>query len=176
MNCSACRTRIGVLAEGELSARDARLVEKHLEGCAGCRAFADKLTAVEHSLVRLAPIEPRADFTIAVMANIAAMPVPARQPARLWWLVVADIALWLALGALTAIGAIRWKTLAAGAGAFAAKVGIAVGTLYDVAQDFHVTGVVWAGVGIEILFLVIFVAAGRRYLARVRSALTGVLS
>ena len=176
MNCSACKARLGLLADGELPSRDARLVEKHLASCAECRAFADRLTTVESSLLRLAPIEPRADFTIAVMAGIAAMPVPARQPARLWWLLVADVALWLALGALTALGAIRWKTLAAGAGAFAAKIGITVGTLYDVAQDFHVTGVVWAGIGIEILFLGIFVAAGRRYLARLRSTVTGALS
>ncbi len=176
MNCSACRSRIDLLAGGDLSARDARLVRQHLDSCAGCRAFSDQLAKVEASLVRLAPIEPRADFTIAVMAGIAAMPVPARQPARLWWLVFADVALWLALGALTAFGAIRWKALAAGAGAFAAKAGIAVGVLYDVAAHFHITTVVGVGVGIEILFLAIFVAAGRRYLARMRSTLSGVLS
>jgi anti-sigma factor RsiW len=176
VNCSACKPRIGLLKDGELPARDARLVEQHLHSCADCRSFADRLATVESSLVRLAPIEPRVDFTLAVMAGIAAMPVPARQPARLWWLVIADVALWIAIGALTALGAIRWKTIAAGAGAFAAKAGIAAGTLYDVAQHFHITTVVALGFGIEFVFLALFIAAGRKYLSRVRATLTGVLS
>ena len=98
MNCSACKARIGALRDGELPARDARLVESHLSSCASCRTFADRLDAVEASLVRLTRIEPRQDFTIAVMAGIAAMPVPERQPTRLWWLVIADVALWIAIG------------------------------------------------------------------------------
>jgi len=176
VNCSACRSRVGLLGDGELSAGDARLVELHIASCADCRAFADRLKTVETSLVRLAQIEPRADFTLAVMAGIAAMPVPERQPARIWWLLVADVALWIAIGALTAFGAIRWKTLAAGAGAFAAKSGVALSTLYDVGQHFHITTVVALGVGIEVVFLAVFVAAGRKYLSRVRATLSGVLS
>jgi anti-sigma factor RsiW len=176
VNCSACKSRIGLLVDGELSARDARLVEQHIVTCLECHAFADRLKAVESSLVRLAQIEPRTDFTLAVMAGIAAMPVPERQPARIWWLLVADVALWVAIGALTAFGAIRWKALAAGAGTFAAKSGIALSTFYDVAQHFHITTVVALGVGLEVVFLAVFVAAGRKYLSRVRATLAGVLS
>jgi anti-sigma factor RsiW len=176
VNCSACKSRIGLLQDGELSPRDARLVEAHILSCAECRIFADRLTAVESSLVRLAPIDPRADFTLAVMAGIAAMPVPARQTARLWWLVAADVALWIALGALTAFGAIRWKIVAAGAGTFAAKAGIALGTFYDVAQHFHVNTVLALGVGIEVAFLAVFFFAARKYLPRLRATLSGVLS
>lgn len=176
MNCSACRSRIGLLQDGELSARDRALVEQHMKTCADCRAFSHRLAIVESSLVRLAPIEPRMDFTLAVMAKIAAMPVPERQPARLWWLVVADVALWVAIGALTAFGAIRWKILAAGAGAFAAKAGVVLSTLFEVAQDFHITTVVAVGVGVEILFLALIIVAGRKYLSRIRAAFTGVLS
>lgn len=176
MNCSACRSRIGLLHDGELSARDARLVEQHVATCLECHAFVERLKTVESSLIRLVPIEPRADFTIAVMAGVAAMPVPERQPARIWWLLVADVALWVAIGALTALGAIRWKTLAAGAGAFAAKSGVAIGTFYDIAQQFHIATVVALGVGIEVVFLALIVAAGRKYLSRVRATLAGVLS
>jgi predicted anti-sigma-YlaC factor YlaD len=176
VNCSACKSRIGLLQDGELSPRDARLVGAHVQSCAECRIFADRLTAVESSLIRLEHIEPRADFTLAVMASIAAMPVPARQTARLWWLVIADVALWIAIGALTAFGAIRWKVIAAGAGAFAAKAGIALGTFYDVAQHFHINDVLALGVGIEIVFLVVFFFAARKYLPRVRATLSGVLS
>jgi len=176
VNCSACRSRIGLLGDGELSARDARLVEQHIATCVECRLFGDRLKTVESSLVRLVQIEPRTDFTLAVMAGIAAMPVPQRQPARIWWLLFADVILWVAIGALTAFGAIRWKTLAAGAGAFVAKSGIALTTFYGVAQDFHMTTVVALGVGIEVVFLAVFIAAGRKYLSRVRAKLAGVLS
>lgn len=176
MNCSACRSRIGLLVDGELSARDARLVEQHIATCIECHAFADRLKTVESSLIRLVPIEPRADFTLAVMAGVAAMPVHERQPARIWWLLVADVLLWVAIGALTAFGAIRWKMLAAGAGAFAAKSGIVLSTFYDVGQQFHITTVVALGVGVEVVFLALFVTAGRKYLSRVRATLAGVLS
>jgi len=176
VNCSACKARIGALRDGELPARDSRLVESHLAGCASCRAFAERLDVVEASLVRLTRIEPRQDFTIAVMAGIAAMPVPERQPTRLWWLVIADVALWIAIGALTAFGAIRWKAIAAGAAAFSAKLGVAATTLYGVAIDFHAVPIVALGVAIEIAFLAVMVVAGRKYLSRVRATLSGVLS
>ena len=176
MNCSACKSRIGQLQDGELSARDASLVEKHIASCAECQAFRSMLAGVESSLINLAQIEPRADFTLAVMAGIAAIPVHERQPGRLWWLVVADVLLWVTIGALSAFGAIRWKTIAAGAGAFAGKAGVTAGTLYDVAQHFHITTVVGLGVGIEMVFLVLLAVAGRKYLSRVRAALAGVLS
>ena len=176
MNCSACKSRIGALHDGDLPARDAALVEQHLASCSECSAFAARLTALDATLVRLAPIEPRADFTLAVMASIAAMPVHQRQPARLWMLVIADIALWLAIGALTAFGLIRWKAAAAGAGAFAAKAGVAFTALFDVAQHFHVETIAALGVGIEIAVLVTLATVGRKYLPRVRATLSGVLS
>ena len=176
MNCSACRTRIGALNDGDLPARDATLVEQHLASCAACSAFAARLTALDAALVRLAPIEPRADFTLAVMAGISATPAPQRQPARLWLLVIADIALWLAIGALTAFGLIRWKAAVAGAGAFAAKAGVTVAAFFDVAQHFHIETIAVLGVGLEIAFLVILATAGRKYLPRVRATLSGVLS
>jgi anti-sigma factor RsiW len=176
VNCSACRARIGALRDGDLSPRDARLVEVHLTGCADCQEFAERLTAIDASLARLTHIEPREDFTLAIMAGIAAMPVPERRPTRLWWLVVADIALWIAIGALTAFGAIRWKALVAGTAAFAAKAGVAATALYGVALDFHAVPIVAVGVGIEIVFLAVVIAAGRKHLSRVRATLSGVLS
>ena len=69
MNCSACKSRIGLLQERELSTSDARLVEQHLASCDECRAFADRLSTVEHSLVRLAQIEPRTDFTLGLTCS-----------------------------------------------------------------------------------------------------------
>jgi len=176
VNCSACRSRLGQRRDDELSARDSALVDAHLASCADCRSFAGRLAKIESTLVRLAPIEPSGDFTLAVMAKIAAMPAPARRPARFWWLLVADIALWAAIGALTALGAIRWKAIAGGVAAFAANSYVASGTLYDVAKDLHVTNVLALGVGVELAVLALVAAFGRRLLPRFRAALAGVLS
>ena len=176
MNCSACEARLGALLEGDLSPRDAALIGAHLAACASCRAEADRLRAVESSLIRLVGIEPRPDFALAVMAKIAAMPVPARQPARLWWLVAADIVLWAAVGALTALGVINWRSVVVAGGTFAAKLGIASSALYDVAQHLHLTLIVALGVGLEIAFLALFFVAGRKYLSRIRATMSGVLS
>jgi anti-sigma factor RsiW len=176
MNCSACSSRLGQRQDGELSARDAALIDAHLVTCARCRSLAGRMAAVESSLIRLAPIEAREDFTLAVMAKIAAMPAHEMRPARFWWLLLADIVLWAAVGALTALGAIRWKLVAAGAGSFAAKLGVALSTIYDVARDFHITTYLALGVGVEIAFIALFAAAGRKYLSRVRATLVGVLS
>ena len=86
------------------------------------------------------------------------------------------VLLWATLGALTALGAIRWKTVAAGAGSFAAKAGVALGTFYDVARDTHVTDFLILGVGVELAVIALIAVAGRKYLSRVRATLAGVLS
>ena len=176
MNCSACRSRLGQRQDGELSPRDAALVDAHVASCARCSAYAAALSSVESTLVRLAPIEPSADFTLAVMAKIAAMPAPARRPARFWWLLAADIMLWAAIGALTALGAIRWKSLAGGATAFAAKALVASSTLYDVAKDLHLTTLLGLGVGVELAVIAVAAVFARKYLPRIRATLAGVLS
>jgi anti-sigma factor RsiW len=176
VNCSACSARLGAYQDGDLSAREMGILDAHLATCSACRAQLAQLRAVESSLVRLVAIEPQGDFTLALMAKIAAMPVPERRPVRLWWFVAADVLIWAAIGALTAFGAIRWKSLAGAAAAFAAKLGVALGTFYDVGQHFHITTVVALGVLLEVVFLALFAAAGRKYLSRVRATLSGVLS
>lgn len=153
-----------------------KILDAHLASCSACRTQLERLRAVESSLVRLVAIEPQGDFTLALMAKIAAMPVPARRPVRIWWLVAADVLIWATIGALSAFGAIRWKSLAGAAAAFAAKAGVALGTFYDVGQHFHITTVVALGVLLEAAFLALFAAAGRKYLSRVRAAVSGVLS
>jgi anti-sigma factor RsiW len=176
VNCSACKGRLGAYLDGDLSRRDAALIDAHLAKCAECRSEKDRLQAVESSLIRLVGIDPHPDFTLAVMVRIAAIPVPARQQVRLWWLVAADILLWAAIGALTAFGAIKWRSIAVAAGTLTAKLGIASSALYDVAQHLHLTLVIALGVGVEIAFLALFFVAGRKYLSRIRATMSGVLS
>jgi len=176
VNCSACEALIGSYRDGELTSREAALVKAHLASCAACRAVAARYDAVEATLVRLVDIEPRADFTIGVMAKIATLPAHARKPMRLWWIVAADVAVWLALGALTALGAIRWQSLVGGAGALGEKLLVGFGALYDLGQHYHVTSLLALGVGIEIAVIVLLVAVGRRFLPGMRAALAGVLS
>jgi anti-sigma factor RsiW len=176
VKCSACKERLSAYQDGDLAPREAALVAAHLASCAECSAFSQRLADAESSLIRLAPIEPAPDFTLAVMAKIAAMPLPARRPARIWWLLAADIVIWLAIGAFTALGAIRWKVIAAAAVSFAAKVGVAGTALFDVAQHLHIASIAVLGVGLEVAFIVLLIVAGRKYLSRIRGNLSGVLS
>lgn len=176
MNCSACSSRIGAYRDGDLAPRDAALVVAHLASCAACRAYEARYAALETSLARLVAIEPRADFTLGVMAKIAAMPAPAKATSRLWLLVAADALVWVAIGALTALGAIRWKSIAGAAGAMAGKLVVTSGTLFDLAQHFHLTTLLALGALVELAFLALITAAAVRYLPRIRAALAGVTS
>src|SRR5579872_6808854 len=101
------------------------------------------MMVVEHRLARMPELEPRADFTHLVMAAVARMPAPAPRRSRMMWLGVYDLLAWAVAIMLTATGVLRWKTLAA------------------------------AGGLVEGAVLLLFLYAGRHYLARVQSAIFG---
>lgn len=55
--CSRVRSQVSLALDGELSQLEQAMVQRHLEGCAACRAFHDELTAVT-SAIRHAPLVP----------------------------------------------------------------------------------------------------------------------
>lgn len=174
MKCSACRGRLPAYQDGVLSAGAAADLEAHLASCLGCRTFSEEMMVVEHRLARLTEIEPRVDFTQAVMARIAALPAPARRGLRMWWLGAYDLLAWTLLVALAATGMFRWKTLVAEGGVLFGKTALAADALYRVADHFHLTTLALVGGLVEGAVLALFLYAGRRYLAGMRSALFGV--
>jgi len=86
-----------------------QLIESHLNGCPSCRALAQDLHAVEIRLEGLRGIEPRPDFTLGVMAAVAALPVPKPARLRVGWLLAYVAAAWALLIALTAARVIDWQ-------------------------------------------------------------------
>ncbi len=57
--CERVRSQFCLLLDGELSQLERRMVARHLEDCAGCRAFGETATAFTREL-REAPLELRA--------------------------------------------------------------------------------------------------------------------
>lgn len=173
MKCSACRDLLSAYAEGTLSHGAAAHVQAHLDGCVGCRTFAEEMMVVEHRLARMSQLEPRADFTHLVMAAVARMPAPAPRRSRMMWLGVYDLLAWAMAIMLTATGVLRWKTLAADGGLLLGKFAVSADGLYRVADHFHLTTFALAGGLVEGAALLLFLYAGRHYLARVQSAIFG---
>ncbi len=56
MDCPIARENLSALIDGELSLADRQAVERHLAGCAGCRAERDSLVAVSEA-VRALPLK-----------------------------------------------------------------------------------------------------------------------
>jgi anti-sigma factor RsiW len=173
VKCSACRERLPAYQDGVLSAGAAADLEAHLASCVGCRTFSEEMMVVERRLARLREIEPRAGFTQAVMAKIAALPAPAGRGVRIWWLGVYDAFAWVVLAALAATGFLRWKTIVAGGGVFLGKLALSGSALYRVADHFHLTTLALVGGVVEGAVLLFLLYAGRHYLAGMRAAIPG---
>jgi predicted anti-sigma-YlaC factor YlaD len=66
--CERFRESVSLGLDGMLSRFERTLLERHLRSCAGCRAFADELTAYTTRL-RLAPLEPAPSFAAELPAR-----------------------------------------------------------------------------------------------------------
>jgi hypothetical protein len=80
---SPCRRAEALLCDhvdGTLEELDARLVQGHLDHCAGCRDLAATLAGMQPTLAEMAEIEPAEDFVEGVLA--ATLPWPARLRRR----------------------------------------------------------------------------------------------
>ena len=173
MKCTACRARLEAYYDGELSRGDALLMAGHLAQCAACSAHSRTLVDIENKLRRVGAWEPAPDFTIAVMAKIAALPAPHARRTRAWWLVTYVLAAWAALGSAIALHAIGWQTVVADFGVFVGKLGVAGHTLYRLADHYHLTTVAALGATAEVIMLAAIAIVGRKYLSRIGATLLG---
>jgi anti-sigma factor RsiW len=164
VKCSACEARLPAYLDNDCSPREAEAVAQHLASCAACRAQTERLRAVESQLARMRGIEPHADFTLAVMARVAAMPAPAKQGVRPWLLLVYVPAAWAALFALFATRVLSWQGVTTGSSVFAGKLGVAGQALYHVGQHFNVASMVTSGAALEIALLALAIAVARIYI------------
>lgn len=100
MRCDQSRDLLSARLDGEATADEVAVLDRHLASCTDCATFADSLAGVDR-LTRLIPAEPVPDLTAAVMAASApARRDPRREAARWSLAIVALTELFLALPSL----------------------------------------------------------------------------
>jgi anti-sigma factor RsiW len=78
MNCADLNEALVDLVDGRLDGAEQRSVERHLEGCANCRALVDDLRSIRAAAFMLDRREPKAETFAKVAAAIAAEPAAGR--------------------------------------------------------------------------------------------------
>jgi anti-sigma factor RsiW len=79
MNCVALQEALVDLVDGRLDGAAQRTVERHLEGCANCRALVEDLRSIRAAALMLDRREPKAETWQKLQAAIAAEPEPRRS-------------------------------------------------------------------------------------------------
>src|SRR5215216_5741263 len=74
MHCSDLSEALVDLVDGRLDGPERRDVERHLEGCANCRALVEDLRSLRAAAFMLDRREPKAETWTRVQAAIAAEP------------------------------------------------------------------------------------------------------
>ena len=75
MNCADVNEALVDLVDGRLDGAGQRTVERHLEGCANCRALVEDLRSIRAAAFMLDRHEPKAETWSKVKAAVAAEPV-----------------------------------------------------------------------------------------------------
>ena len=91
MRCDQSRDLLSARLDGEATADELTVLDRHLASCVACSDFADALVGLDRTS-RLIPAEPVPDLTAVVMAaNAPAMRDPQREAAR-WSLALVALA------------------------------------------------------------------------------------
>lgn len=91
MRCDQSRDLLSARLDGEATADELAVLDRHLARCGACTDFAEALVGLDRS-TRLIPAEPVPDLTAAVMAaNPPALRDPQREAAR-WSLALVAVA------------------------------------------------------------------------------------
>jgi len=101
MNCNAYRKQISMLLDGALDETDAATLKGHMEGCADCRIFHDRILNLDRSLRADTTSFVSPDLAEQIKANLAARRLRrgAREFLLAWrWAPALALVLVLALG------------------------------------------------------------------------------
>jgi predicted anti-sigma-YlaC factor YlaD len=100
MRCDQSRDLLSARLDGEATADELAVLDRHLASCADCSTFASSLAGLDR-VTRLIPAEPVPDLVGAVMAAHPALARDPQREAARWSLVVVALAqLVIALPAL----------------------------------------------------------------------------
>lgn len=84
MKCEEVLSCLGAYLDNELSAKEKTALEKHLIGCPACRREWTELSCLFNELRATEQLEPPADFTAKVMANLPPLPETAANKSVIW--------------------------------------------------------------------------------------------
>jgi hypothetical protein len=104
VTCSWCEERFERFLDGAVTGAERERLLTHVDSCAACRGLLDELRVVDGLLIEPRGIELPADFTVATMAEVHALPEPVvTRPPVLAWLVSFIVAAWSLIGAASLI-------------------------------------------------------------------------
>ena len=76
MRCSSSEHRLDAYVGGTLGPRDRARVTAHVVGCAHCTSLLEELRVIDALLLQPRTLEPAANFTFKVMAEVRSLPQP----------------------------------------------------------------------------------------------------
>jgi anti-sigma factor RsiW len=91
VTCSWCEERFERFLDGDLSDAERARLLRHVDGCAGCGGLLEELRVVDGLLLTPSAVELPADFTVATMADVHALPLPQARRAPITATLVAYI-------------------------------------------------------------------------------------
>jgi len=101
VRCSSCELLLDRYVEGTLTPREMARVGTHLRACSHCASLLAELRVVDALLATTKPVELAPNFTFAVMAEAASVPIHATRRLSLWAVLSFYlIAAWLALSGI----------------------------------------------------------------------------
>jgi anti-sigma factor RsiW len=141
MPCRDAERLMSLRLDGQLSLVEMRHLDEHLASCQDCQQIWSGMRRASSELKQWPIVEPSADFTAKLMAQIRLQPVPDRVPAKTllfpdWLKVVVILVVVSAAGALATFGLLAWLVASgplAGLGTAPAFLGESLGNILGVA-------------------------------------------
>jgi anti-sigma factor RsiW len=158
MRCSSFEPYFDAYVEGELSPLQRTRIADHVATCDECRSLLEEFRVIDALLIAPRQLEPQANFTFKVMAEVRSLPRPhAHRMAPLPVLATYVVFAWVAIGAFLVFGGAAARAMVAGIGAAFGAFGAqltalagAIGHLFG-HQTFDITAAMGALLAIDLV-------------------------
>lgn len=180
MRCSSFESQLSAFVDDELGPVARARVAQHLRGCDACTAFAHELRSIEALLLGARDLEPAANFSFKVMADVRALPAPSRHPSRALAILATYVVFaWAAIGAFLAFGGASARAMLATIGTVFGNVSVATGALASATSRlfghhvFDVTAAMGALLALDLVAAAAFACAYTIARGRGRASVAG---